>query len=336
MAEFPHISLEQWRALQAVVETGGYAQAAGVLNKSQSAVTYAVQKIESQLGLKLFEIRGRKAVLTEPGAVLYRRARTLLEEALALERGAASMRKDWKAEIRVATEIIFPTQLILESLAKFGDERPETHVELYETVLDGTEEMVLNGKVDLAICSRLPKGLLGDPLVRMRFIAAAHPDHPLHRLGRPLTDRDLRRHRHLYIRDTSTQRKRDAVTASDDESRWTFGQKATSVRAAAMGLGFAWYAEEEITGELAAGTLKPLPLREGAERFAQLYLVFADRDYAGRDEVRLGEIIRERVAQCPGEGAIVHVLDQAGEIVTQRTAKVPVAPVRKPRNTPEK
>lgn len=336
MADFPHISLEQWRALQAVVEAGGYAQAAGVLHKSQSAVTYAVQKIESQLGVKLFEIQGRKAVLTEPGEVLYRRARTLLEEALALERGAVSMRKDWKAEIRIAAEIIFPTQLILESLATFGAERPGTHVELYETVLDGTEEMLVNGKVDLAICSRLPKGFLGDPLVRMRFIAAAHPDHPLHRLGRTLTDRDLRRHRHLYIRDTSTQRKREAQTASDNESRWTFGQKATSVRAAAMGLGFAWYAEEEIRGELAAGTLKPLPLREGAERFAQLYLVFADRDYAGRDEVRLGEIIRERVARCPGG---VHAGDSAekqGSGGAEGSAKVRASPVSRSGKTLKK
>ena len=43
----PQITLEQWRALVTVVDAGGYAQAAEILNKSQSAVTYAVQKIES-------------------------------------------------------------------------------------------------------------------------------------------------------------------------------------------------------------------------------------------------------------------------------------------------
>ena len=47
MSDYPHISLEQWRALLAVVEAGGYAQAAEALHKSQSAITYAVQKIES-------------------------------------------------------------------------------------------------------------------------------------------------------------------------------------------------------------------------------------------------------------------------------------------------
>jgi DNA-binding transcriptional LysR family regulator len=320
MAAFPHISLEQWRALQAVVEAGGYAQAAQALHKSQSAVTYAVQKIEAQLGLKLFEIQGRKAMLTEAGQVLYRRARTLIEEALALERGAESMSKHWKPEIRIAAEIIFPTRVMLESLERFAAERPETHVELYETVLGGTEEMVTNGKVDLAICSRVPKGLLGDPLVRMRFMISAHPDHPLHKLGRSLTRRDLKRHRHLYIRDTGTQRKREAVMGPDDELRWTVSHKSTSIQAAAMGLGFAWYAEEDIREELASGLLKPLPLREGGELFAELYLVFADRDYASRDEIRLGEIIRERVGEC-GKTLSAKSEDSVGKSVVKRRRK---------------
>ncbi len=84
MAANPKISLEQWRALLAVVDTGGYAQAAAALHKSQSAVTYAVQKMESLLGVKIFEVIGRKARLTATGEVLYRRARSLLDEAGAL------------------------------------------------------------------------------------------------------------------------------------------------------------------------------------------------------------------------------------------------------------
>jgi transposase len=59
----PYITLEQWRALIGVIDAGGYAQAAEKLNKSQSAVTYAVQKIETLLNVKAFEIQGRKSVL---------------------------------------------------------------------------------------------------------------------------------------------------------------------------------------------------------------------------------------------------------------------------------
>ena len=65
-----HITLEQWRSLIEVVDAGGYAQAAERLCKSQSAVSYAVQKIEALLGIKAFEIKGRRAILTSTGKML--------------------------------------------------------------------------------------------------------------------------------------------------------------------------------------------------------------------------------------------------------------------------
>src|ERR1035441_1903972 len=230
------ISLEQWRSLLAVVDAGGYAQAAGVLNKSQSSVTYAVQKIEALLGVKAFEVIGRKAHLTPTGEVLYRRAKALLEEAVALESAAGSLAAGWEPELRLAAEILFPTWLLLQSFARFADERPQIRIELYESVLSGTEEALVQRTVDLAICSRVPRGFAGDPLMRLRFIAAAHPDHPLHRLGRELTLQDLRRHRHLIIRDTGSQRRSGSWLGA--EQSWTVSHKATSIHAAGMGLGF--------------------------------------------------------------------------------------------------
>ncbi|MGH7120386.1 MAG: hypothetical protein ACREFP_15585, partial [Acetobacteraceae bacterium] len=63
------------------------------------------------------------------------------------------------------------------------------------------------------------------------------------------------------------------------------------------GLGFAWFAEDTVRGELERGELKPLPLREGAERSAELYLIFADRDYVGPGALRLADIIRSLVGR---------------------------------------
>jgi DNA-binding transcriptional LysR family regulator len=293
--DYPRISLEHWRSLLAVVDSGGYAQAAEVLHKSQSAVTYAVQKIEELLGLKAFEVIGRKAHLTPTGEVLYRRAKALVDEASALEAAAGSLAAGWESELRLAVEIVFPTWLLLQCFARFAQERPQTRIELYETVLSGTEEALLQRKVDLAICSQVPPGFVGDPLMRLRFIAAAHPQHPLHQLGRELTVQDLRKHRHLIIRDTGSQRR--SGSSLGVEQSWTVSQKATSIHAAGMGLGFAWFPEETVRGELEGGALKELPLREGSERWAELYLVFADRDYAGPAALRLAAIIRDRVME---------------------------------------
>jgi len=293
----PRISLEQWRSLLAVVDAGGYAQAATVLHKSQSAVTYAVQKLEQLLGVKAFEVIGRKAHLTATGKVLYRRAKSLLEEAGALESAAGTLAAGWEPELRLAVEIIFPTWLLLQCFASFGTEHPQTRIELHESVLSGTEEALQQRRVDLAICSRVPQGFVGDRLMRLRFVAAAHPGHALHQLGRELSVQDLRAHRHLIIRDTGSQRQSGSWLGA--EQSWTVSQKATSIRAAVMGLGFAWFAEDTVRGELERGELKALPLREGAERWGDLYLVYADRDYAGPGALRLAAIIREQVAaQC--------------------------------------
>jgi DNA-binding transcriptional LysR family regulator len=297
MSGHPKISLEQWRSLLTVVDAGGYAQAAAVLHKSQSAVTYAVQKVEALLKVKVFEVVGRKAHLTPTGEVLYRRAKALLDEANALEVAAGSLAAGWESELRLAVEIIFPTWLLLKCFARFGEEHPQTRLELYESVLSGTEEALLERKVELAICSHVPQGFAGDPLMRLRFLAMAHPKHPLHQLGRELTLQDLREHRHLLIRDTGSQRRSGNQLGA--EQSWTVSHKATSIHAAGMGLGFAWFAEDTVRGELERGELKALPLREGGERWANLYLVFADRDYAGPGALRLAQIIREHVAeQC--------------------------------------
>jgi DNA-binding transcriptional LysR family regulator len=156
---------------------------------------------------------------------------------------------------------------------------------------------------------------MGDQLMRLRFVAVAQPDHPLHRLGRELTLQDLREHRHLIIRDTGSQRRSGSWLGA--EQSWTVSQKATSIHAACMGLGFAWFPEDTIRGELERGELKPLPLREGGERWAELYLVFADRDYAGPGARRLAKIIREEVA----ESCRKHGSEQVDAVVSSGSIK---------------
>lgn len=292
----PRITLEQWRCLVAVVDEGGYAQAAAALHKGQSSVTYAVQKMEQLLDVKAFEIQGRKAALTPTGEMLYRRARLLLDEADGLERAARKTSAGWEAEIALAVEVPFPTWLLLRCLDAFGEESPQTRIELYETTQEGTLEAVRGRAVDLAITPRIPAEFNGEALMPVRFIPVAHPDHPLHKLGRELTLRDLRRHRHLVVRDSGTRRDKRSIT-QNVEQRWAVTNMSTSIGAACRGFGFAWFPEEKIRSELREGVLKQLPLRGGRERSVQLYLVFTDPDAAGPGTRRLAEIIRENVVQ---------------------------------------
>jgi len=113
--------------------------------------------------------------------------------------------------------------------------------------------------------------------------------------------RDLRKHRQLVVRETDTARA--TKTMVEAAQRWTVSHMSTGIFAVAMGFGYGWYPEERIRSELQQGALKPLPLREGAERLGQFYLVYADRDNAGPGTLRLAEIIHQAVKEeCASAG----------------------------------
>src|SRR5207245_5659997 len=101
--------------------------------------------------------------------------------------------------------IVFPAWLLLKCLYRCGREAPQTRIEVIETVIGGAPEALLERKVDLALTPRVPPGFSGESLMRLAMVPAAHPNHPLFRLGRRLTPQDLRKHRHLIARDTSVQ-----------------------------------------------------------------------------------------------------------------------------------
>jgi len=297
MAQPPRITLDQWRALAAVVDAGGYAQAAEALHKSQSSVSYAVHRVESRLGVEAFGIDGRKAVLTPTGQLLYRRARALLDEAIDLEQAARKVSAGWEPEIRMAVEIVFPAAVLFKALDRFGALAPQTRIEAYDSVLGGTPEALVDGHAELAITGIVPPGFFGEPLLSVRFVLVASPAHPLHALGRPVTPQDLRKHRQLVVRESGT--KRATRPSLDATQRWTLSHTSASIEAARGGYGFAWLPVERIRTELAERTLVPLELRGGGDRFAQLYLVYADRDAAGPGTLKLGELIVETtLSEC--------------------------------------
>ena len=70
--------------------------------------------------------------------------------------------------------------------------------------------------------------------MRLRFVLAAHPDHPLHRLEHAVTMQDLRAHRQLVVRETGAQRA--TPPSLEAMQRWTVSNMSTSIIAVRVGL----------------------------------------------------------------------------------------------------
>jgi len=297
-----HVTLEQWQALLAVVDAGGYARAAEQLGKSQSAISYAIQRLETGLGMRVFRLEGRKATLTESGEVLCRHARRLLEQARQTEELARQFGQGYDPLISLAMDTIFPREWMLEVLADYAEQHPHTRIELLETVLSGSDEAVLKRQVDLSISGRVPPGFLGEALMSVRFIACAHPEHPLHQLNRELTLDDLARHRQLVVRDSGSRSVDSGWLGA--EQRWTLSDLDLSLMAACKGVGYAWYPETRARTLLQQELLKPLPLNSGAERWVELYLILTEGELARPGVKLLAQMIQQKVNGQPQPDSI--------------------------------
>lgn len=289
------VTLAQWQMLAAVVDHGGFARASEAIHKSPSTLNHAVHKLETQLGVQLLEPVGRQVRLTESGDMLLRRARQLIESAAALEDVAGSLAKGLETEVVLAVDQIFPADALARALETFSTEYPFVRVQLHETVLNGGVEMLYDGRADLVVSGLAAQGFLGEPLTTLRFIAVAHPAHPLHRLGRTLDLRDLEQHRQLVVRDSALRQSMDAGWLKA-EQRWTVSHLATSLDMLERGLGFAWFPETRIRAVLASGRLEPLPLNAGGIREVPMQLIFSDRDRAGPATRAMARALTEAVA----------------------------------------
>lgn len=273
-------TLEQWRMFRAVVEAGGFNQAAVQVHKSQSSVHHAVGKLEQSLGVKLFEISGRKAVLTEAGTLMLRRGKYLLDEAERIEAVATALCRGVESELRVAVDGAFPQKLVFQTLETVSARYPQVHFDIIDTALSGSNELIRHGKADIALSPFPLASNLNEELCLLEFVAVAHPDHALHQLDRLPDYNDLKSCRQIVVRDSATQGSKDAGWLGA-EQRWTVSNMRASVELVLSGLGYAWLPFPAICDALQQGQLKRLTLQEGATRSASFYMNYKDKDSIG-------------------------------------------------------
>jgi DNA-binding transcriptional LysR family regulator len=272
--------LEQWAVLATVVDEGGFAQAASVLNRSQSAISYSVARLQESLALALLVVEGRKSVLTADGQTLLARGRTLVKELDTLESLARSLKQGWESELKLIVDAAFPRARLLDIVAELQGSCPSTQIQLADVVLSGAEQAITEGSADLVVTSRVPPGYLSDWLLDVNFIAVARADHPLLQIGRDLTTDDLAHHVQVVVRDSGTSHPRDEGWLGSPR-RFTVSSMDASLATILAGLAYAWLPEHMLAEPLRSGALRRLPLVTGASRNASLHIVLVHAKVLG-------------------------------------------------------
>lgn len=178
-----NVTLKQVRYFIAAVETGQISHAAMEMNISQSAVTTAIQGLETQLGVQLLE-RGPQGVKpTIEGARFLARARNIIAAVEDAVRSPLGEGRGITGRLRLGATYTVAGYFMSRHYARFRRAHPEIALEMVELPRSAIEEGLASGSLDMAVMlvSNLANrvGLEEEPLMRSRRRLWLPADHPL-------------------------------------------------------------------------------------------------------------------------------------------------------------
>lgn len=273
-------TLDAWEILQTVVQTGGFAPAAKKLNRSQSTISYAISRLQEQLGVRLFEMHGRKAQLTEAGRMLLAEVEPHLAGFHAIEQRIHGMASGTANNIRLSVDSLYPDELLFETLAAFSRRYPHVSLRLRQgTFLSADTEFSLHN-AQICVTGLASRAMLVKPILGVEMIVVARREHPLLSVRRQLTHTDLIQQTLVTIENAASGslKQQPRLPAQRVLSVGTIESAIAAVRS---GLCFGWLPKYRIQTELKRGDFVALPLPVGKTREVRLNLV--SRDLSGSD-----------------------------------------------------
>lgn len=167
------INIEILEILDAIDRRGSFAKAAEELNKATSALSYAIQKLEEQLAITVYQRQGRRSVLTPAGKILLEDGRTILLATRHLAEKAKEVATGWEPKLRIALESTSDYSCFFKVLNDFLKEHETLEIDISESVLNGGWEALEHDRVDLLV------GAPGPVPLQKGFRAVSLPSSPL-------------------------------------------------------------------------------------------------------------------------------------------------------------
>jgi DNA-binding transcriptional LysR family regulator len=274
------LTLDQFAVFAAIVDEGSFAAAARRMNRAQSAITYAVQKLEEQSGVQLFDRSAYRAELTEAGRALLPRARRILDDVDDFRLQAAGVTQGMEAELSLVVDAFVP-DFLPGALKEFKEAFPLVQLRLSVEFFQATAQALEDGWADLALMSasmQPPGGLEWITCDEIELVAVAAPEHPLAAVKGKLTPELLRDHLQLVLSARAEVRDRRDYGVHAVR-RWRVADMHLRYDLLLAGIGWCSMPRQLVAEDLAAGRLVELKVSrwEGADRMPRFPLVIAHR-----------------------------------------------------------
>jgi DNA-binding transcriptional LysR family regulator len=275
------LSLDQLLVFATVVEQGSFSAAARKLNRAQSAITYAIQKLEEQAGAELFDRTAYRPVLSDAGRALLPRAQRILEEVGEFRAQARGIAGGLEPELAMVIDAMYPMPRLVCAMAAFQARFPSVQTRIFVESLGATVQNLLRGQSDIGVATAFASDR--DELVRVsageiELVPVAAPGHPLAGIAAPVPQEALREHVQLVLTDRSdlTDGRDHGVVATHSWRLADLGAKHAMLRA---GLGWGSMPRHMVEDDLQAGRLVLLHPGQwdGSDLMPRLEMVVARR-----------------------------------------------------------
>ena len=175
------MNLQELRYLVAVAELRHFGRAAEACNVSQPTLSSQIRKLESELGVTLFERTNKRVEVTPVGSQILEHAKRALSASAHMEEVARAARDPLVGSLRLGVIPTLAPYLMPLILKPLRQKYPELTIELWEDQTRMLTEGLRNHRLDaalLATASEVPEitdiALFDEPL-----LAALPPDHRL-------------------------------------------------------------------------------------------------------------------------------------------------------------
>lgn len=298
-------TLDQLRLFLSVVDEGSFASAARKLGRAISVISYGIVTLEAQLGVTLFDREGsRKPVLTPAGRAMLAQARAVADDVDALMAGVRNFSQGLEAELGLAIDVMFPTNLLAAVLREFQQDFPTVQLRLHVEALGAIAALVEQGAADLGIggpeLTGVPE-LEREAIGEVDLVPVAAPVHALARMVR-IPPGEVRKHRQLVLTDRSrlTEGRDFSVFSA---STWRLGDLGARHALLREGIGWGNMPHHLVAADLASGRLVRLAVPEAPGMAYRFHALWRRDSPAGPAQVWLLDALRDRLSRCPDVSA---------------------------------
>jgi len=281
-----------------VVELGSFSEVAKRLSISQPAVSFQVQKLERDLGVRLIDRRQRSISLTDAGKRVLRFARLVAEERRQLAEELDRLREEVTGELVIAASTIPGEILVPPIVGEFRSLHPAVGVRIEVTDSGTVIARVQEGVYDIGFCGVMPEATDLDSfkLAEDEIVLIVFPGHPFaQRAG--VLPLDLEGEAVITREEMSGTQQNLKVFMAEagvDIGRWAptlvLGSTQAVVAAVEAGVGIAFVSNLAIKKSLALGLVNQVPI-EGLKLRRSFYCVY-------RSERVVSRLLSEFISFC--------------------------------------